>query len=217
MTQEVARLCTRRLERLDEATIIRELHEPSLEQRKRSGSAFPNDDHLRWRQHTKSACGQEQLSDLAARDVRTFPSLRRTRLAGLLSSGRMDAGFATKFAEEWEAAWNAHDVDRLLGHYTDDVVFQSPYIVHRLQEPTGEVRGKEALRAYWISGLEQQPDLRFSVDDVRLSVDTLVINYTNHQGHRVAEVLKFSGRLVSWGCGAYQPGESLAGTRSLDQ
>ena len=130
---------------------------------------------------------------------------------------QMDTKFALKFAKDWEAAWNSHDVERVLAHYTDDVVFQSPYIVHRYQEPTGEVRGKEALRSYWGSGLQLQPDLQFAVEDIRVSVDTLVVNYRNHRGHAVSEVLRFRGDLVSWGCGAYVPGESLAATRSLEQ
>jgi ketosteroid isomerase-like protein len=129
----------------------------------------------------------------------------------------MDIEFALEFAREWQSAWNAHDVERLLVHYTDDVVFQSPYIVHRLQESAGEVRGKEALRSYWTSGLQQQPDLQFSVDDIRVSVDTLVVNYRNHLGHAVSEVLQFRGDLVSWGCGAYVPGESLDATRGLER
>jgi ketosteroid isomerase-like protein len=129
----------------------------------------------------------------------------------------MDPEFALKFAEEWESAWNSHDIDRILTHYTDDVVFQSPYVVHRFQEPTGEVRGKDALRNYWESGLEQQPDLRFTVEDVRVSVDTLVVNYRNHLGHAASEVLRFRDGLVCWGCGAYVPGESLSATRSLNR
>ena len=118
--------------------------------------------------------------------------------------------------DEWQAAWNSHDVERILAHYTDDVAFQSPYVAHRLQEPTGEVRGKNALRSYFGSGLRQQPTLQFTVEDVRLSVDTLVINYRNERGHAISEVLRFRGELVRWGCGAYVPGASLAATRSLD-
>jgi ketosteroid isomerase-like protein len=129
----------------------------------------------------------------------------------------MEAEFALKFAEEWQTAWNAHDVDRILAHYADDVVFQSPYVAHRFQEPAGEVHGKDELRSYWSSGLEQQPDLRFTVDDVRVSVDTLVINYRNQNGHAVSEVLRFRDELVCWGCGAYVPGESLAATTSLNR
>jgi ketosteroid isomerase-like protein len=129
----------------------------------------------------------------------------------------MDAEFALTFTEEWQAAWNSHDVDRILAHYADDVVFQSPYVAHRFQEPTGEVHGKDALRSYWASGLAQQPELRFTVDDVRVSVDTLVVNYRNQHGHAGSEVLRFRDGLVCWGCGAYVPGDSLAGTRSLDR
>jgi ketosteroid isomerase-like protein len=129
---------------------------------------------------------------------------------------RMDAELALRFVEEWQAAWNVHDLERILAHYVDDVVFQSPYVVHRFQEPTGEVRGKDALRAYWGSGLAQQPDLHFTVEDVRVSVDTLVINYRNQHGHAVSEVLRFRGELVCWGCGAYVPGEALAATRRFD-
>jgi len=129
----------------------------------------------------------------------------------------MDSDFAVRFAHEWQEAWNSHDVERILGHYAEDVVFQSPYVVHRLQEPSGEVRGKDALRSYWGSGLEQQRDLHFTVDDVRLSVDTLVINYRNHSGHAVSEVLRFRDGLVCWGCGAYVPGPSLAATRGFDR
>jgi ketosteroid isomerase-like protein len=129
----------------------------------------------------------------------------------------MDPEFALEFAERWQAAWNSHDVDRILAHYSDDVVFQSPYVAHRFNDPTGEVNGKEALRSYWSSGLALQPDLRFTVEDVRVSVDTIVINYRNHNDHAVSEVLRFRDGLVSWGCGAYVPGDSLAATRSLDQ
>ena len=125
------------------------------------------------------------------------------------SVSAVDADFALRFAEEWQAAWNSHDVDQILFHYTDDVVFQSPYIVHRFQDPAGEVHGKKELRDYWEAGLEQQPDLHFTVEDVRVSVDTLVINYRNQGGHSASEVLRFKGELVSWGCGAYVPGDSL--------
>lgn len=129
----------------------------------------------------------------------------------------MTEDFAAGFASEWQEAWNAHDVERLLVHYTDDVVFQSPYVVHRYEAPTGEVRGKAALREYWATGLAQQPSLRFTVDDIRLAVDTLVINYRNQDGHGVTEVLRFRDDLVFWGCGSYVPGPSIAATRSQSQ
>ena len=115
----------------------------------------------------------------------------------------MDLAFAQRFAADWAAAWNSHDLERILEHYTDDVVFASPKIVQLMGEPTGEVRGKEALRAYWGKGLQHLPDLHFTVEDVRASVDTVVINYRNERQQPVAEVLTFRDGRVSRGLGAY--------------
>ena len=84
-----------------------------------------------------------------------------------------------------------------------------------LDQPERALHGKEELRNYWGTGLEQQADLHFTVEDVRVSVDTLVINYRNQHCHPVSEVLKFRDGFVSWGCGAYVPGDSLAATSSL--
>jgi ketosteroid isomerase-like protein len=123
--------------------------------------------------------------------------------SSLLASGGMDLAFAQRFAEEWAAAWNSHDLERILAHYTDDVVFASPMIVQLLDDPSGEVRGKDALRAYWAKGLERLPDLHFTVEDVRASVDALVINYRNQRGQGVTEVLTFRAGLVCRGFGAY--------------
>ncbi|GAA2228387.1 MULTISPECIES: nuclear transport factor 2 family protein [Kitasatospora] len=117
----------------------------------------------------------------------------------------MDLAFAQHFAEEWAAAWNSRDLEQVLAHFTDDVVFTSPRIVHFLADPSGEVRGKDALRAYWTKGLQHLPDLHFTVEDVRASIDTVVINYRNERGQAVAEVLTFRGGLVCRGLGAYGP------------
>jgi ketosteroid isomerase-like protein len=119
---------------------------------------------------------------------------------------RVDADFALKFTDEWVAGWNSHDLDRILTHYADDVVFSSPHVIERFGKPSGEVHGKEELRAYWGSGLQGERDLHFTVEDVRFSVDTIVINYRNQRGGAVAEVLRFRDGLVCWGCGAYAPG-----------
>ncbi|MFG2849030.1 nuclear transport factor 2 family protein [Kitasatospora sp. NPDC048296] len=117
----------------------------------------------------------------------------------------MDLEFATRFARDWAAAWNSHDLERILAHFTEDVVFASPRIVEIIGDPSGEVRGKDALRDYWAKGLEHLPDLHFTVEDVRASVDTLVINYRNERGRAVAEVLTFRDGLVCRGLGAYGP------------
>lgn len=115
----------------------------------------------------------------------------------------MDLVFARGFAEEWVAAWNSHDLERILAHYIDDVVFASPRIVQLLGDPAGVVHGKDMLRAYWAKGLQLLPDLHFTVEDVRVSIDSVVINYRNERGTAVSEVLTFRDGLVCRGFGAY--------------
>lgn len=115
----------------------------------------------------------------------------------------VDLACGQRFADEWAAAWNSHDLERILEHYTDDIVFASPRIVPLMGDPDGEVRGKDALRAYWARGLEHLPDLYFVVEDVRVSVDTVVINYRNERRQPVAEVLTFRDGLICRGFGAY--------------
>lgn len=107
------------------------------------------------------------------------------------------------FARAWETAWNAHDVEAVLAHVADDVVFTSPVAARLVPGSGGVVRGKDALRAYWSEGLRQLPDLRFSVERVHAGVDVLVIGYRNQAGRVVDEVLRFADGLVVEGHGTY--------------
>ena len=65
------------------------------------------------------------------------------------------------------------------------------------------VRGKAALRDYWTTAL-RLPDLHFDIIGVYRGESTLVINYRNHRGELVNEVLTFDGDgLVREGHGTY--------------
>ena len=114
----------------------------------------------------------------------------------------MDHAEAQAFAEQWVKDWNAHDIDALLEHFTDDVVFTSPVAV-RVLGGDGVLRGKEALRGYWTEGVRLLPDLRFEVIALYAGISTLVINYRNQAGGVVSEVLTFEGSLVKEGHGTY--------------
>lgn len=115
----------------------------------------------------------------------------------------MDHLQAQRFVEEWVQAWNAHDVDALLDHFTDDTVFSSPVAAQLLDDSDGVLRGKPAIRSYWMRGIELIPDLHFEVVGVYVGLTTLVINYRNQKGGLVNEVLTFDGPLVVSGHGTY--------------
>ncbi|SEF17036.1 nuclear transport factor 2 family protein [Jiangella alba] len=110
------------------------------------------------------------------------------------------------FARDWLAAWNAHDVEAVLRHFHDDVVFTSPVAARVLPETGGVLRGKDELRRYWTEGLRQIPDLRFTVEAVYAGVSALVITYRNQKDVLVNEVLIFDGDRVREGHGTY-PGD----------
>jgi hypothetical protein len=94
------------------------------------------------------------------------------------------------FAASWIEAWNAHDVDRVLRHFTDDVVFASP-LVPVVAGRENPLRGQDELRAYWTEGLRQLPELRFSLERVYVGVDTVGIAYRNERGRPALEMLSF--------------------------
>jgi hypothetical protein len=114
----------------------------------------------------------------------------------------MDHAEAQAFAQQWVKGWNTHDVDALMEHFTDDVVFTSPVAV-RIVGGDGVIRGKEALRNYWAEGIRLIPDLHFEVLALYVGVATVVINYRNQAGGVVSEVLTFEGSKVREGHGTY--------------
>jgi ketosteroid isomerase-like protein len=105
---------------------------------------------------------------------------------------------ALAFAREWVAAWNAHDLARILAHYADGFEMTSPYVVTIAGEPSGTLRGKEAVGAYWRSALERFPDLRFELTGVLVGVGSLAICYNGVRGIRACEMLTFdlSGKVA---------------------
>lgn len=115
----------------------------------------------------------------------------------------MERREAEDFVDSWVQGWNAHDLERVLGHSSEDIVFTSPVAAQLLSDSDGVIRGKAAPREYWREGLRRIPDLRFEVVGMYLGVDTLVINYRNQRGGLVNEVLTFEGSLVTQGHGTY--------------
>ena len=87
----------------------------------------------------------------------------------------LDRTWAEEFAHEWIAAWNSHDLERVLAHYTDDFQMTSPLIAQWLGIPDGKLQGKDAIRNYWAQGLAKMPQLEFKLIDVVVGVSSLGI------------------------------------------
>jgi steroid delta-isomerase-like uncharacterized protein len=68
----------------------------------------------------------------------------------------VDAAWVADFAQEWLAAWNSHEPDRLLALMTDDIVYDDtawPTTMH----------GHGDVRAFLDHAWRGMPDLRFEV------------------------------------------------------
>ena len=107
--------------------------------------------------------------------------------------------FARAFVQEWVDSWNSHGLDRILAHYADDVALISPIALKLLNNGTGIVQGKPALRDYFQRGLKAYPDLRFELSDVLWGVETIVAYYGNNvRNGKTAEVMQFNstGKVV---------------------
>ena len=84
---------------------------------------------------------------------------------------------ADAFALEWIDAWNAHDLNRVLAHYSSDVVFSSPFVQALGAGASGALQGCEPLRAYFGTALHKFPDLAFRLRAVFRGVETVTLLY----------------------------------------
>jgi hypothetical protein len=110
---------------------------------------------------------------------------------------------AVEFSRIWEAAWNARDVEAVLTHFAEDAVFTSPIAPRVGFAADGVVRGRNALRQYWLAALEKNPDLRFKVTAVYCGINTIAIAFQNQEGVDRLEILKFADGLVIEGHGTF--------------
>lgn len=105
--------------------------------------------------------------------------------------GQLSPDFARTFSADWIAAWNSHDLPRILEHYTDDFAMRSPGIV-AMGAPSGILKGKTNVAAYWEKALKAQPDLTFDLIDVFAGVQSLAIHYNSRGRRENVEVLEFN-------------------------
>ena len=106
----------------------------------------------------------------------------------------MNLDAAKRFGEHWAAAWNNHDADAVLEHYSDDFEMTTPMIRQVLGIESGTLRGKKSVGDYWRSALKTVPDLRFSIIEVTCGVGSVSIYYDAVMGKKAIETFLFDDR-----------------------
>ena len=101
-----------------------------------------------------------------------------------------DAARLTALGQQWIAAWNSHDLERVLALYAEDSEMTSDKIPLLGLDASGTLHGKQRLREYWGLALQRLPNLHFDLIDVYVSPDSLVVFYINERGQKICEYLR---------------------------
>ena len=75
-------------------------------------------------------------------------------------------------------------------HYNEQIEFVSPFVVKLLNDPTGIVRGKEAVRDYFSKGLTKYPNLIFHLRKVFLGLGSVTVYYESVNDLMAAETME---------------------------
>jgi len=105
---------------------------------------------------------------------------------------------AREFGEQWIAAWNAHDVKRLLSHCAEGFEMSSPLVADSGADASGTIKGRDAVGEYWTQTLMRVPASRFELVEVLSGVASLVVLFRTMNGRLAAQVLEFDadGKIV---------------------
>jgi len=109
-----------------------------------------------------------------------------------------DATQLAALGREWIAAWNSRDLERVLTLYAEDSEMTSDKIQALGFDSSGTLSGKAKIRKYWTKALTLLPDLHFTLIDLFVSPDSLVVFYANERGAKICEYLRLdaAGKIV---------------------
>lgn len=96
------------------------------------------------------------------------------------------------FATSWIASWNAHNMEEILSHYSDDIEITTPMIKLAAGIESGSLKGKDQVAAYWTKALQKIPDLHFELIDVMEGVNSVALYYKSVMNKNAVEVMFFN-------------------------
>jgi hypothetical protein len=107
-----------------------------------------------------------------------------------------------QIATEWLAAFNAHDLEKLLSLYDDNAKHFSPKLKLRQPATNGLISSKNALRAWWADAFERLPKLHYAVVSLTADEQKVFMEYTRQvpgeEDMSVAEILEIrNGKIIA--------------------
>ncbi len=102
----------------------------------------------------------------------------------------------------WFAAFNEHDLEKLLSLYDENATHYSPKLKIHQPETNGLIKGKAALRNWWADAFERLPHLHYEVLRLTTEGEIVFMEYIRQTPGeadlRVGEVLEIKeGKIVA--------------------
>jgi hypothetical protein len=103
-----------------------------------------------------------------------------------------------RFASEWIAAWNSHNMDTIMSHYGEEIEFFSPVMQQIGVNAEGCIRNKAQLRSYFETALTKYPDLKFELLHALKGVHSIVLFYKSINNTHSAEYMELNaeGKII---------------------
>ena len=98
----------------------------------------------------------------------------------------------TDFAQEWLMAWNSHDLNKIMEHYSENIDFVSPIIQQMEVNAEGKITNKNDLRDYFLKALQKYPDLHFELYHELKGSHSIVLFYRSVNNSFSAEYMELN-------------------------
>jgi ketosteroid isomerase-like protein len=96
-------------------------------------------------------------------------------------------------ANGWINAWNSGNLELLLDHYAEDVIFYSSAATRRWNTADGKITGKKALENHFRKAFEEVPGMKLTFKNLLLGAGSAVLLYQRETGDMAADVVLFDG------------------------
>lgn len=96
---------------------------------------------------------------------------------------------AQSLAKQWIDAWNRHDLTSIMGLYSNEIRFYSPYIVKLEMNAEGVISDKNELEKYFGKALGIYTDLHFELTEVLAGADSVILYYRSVNNRMAAEMM----------------------------
>lgn len=97
----------------------------------------------------------------------------------------------SKFTAEWLNAWNSHNLDAIMEHYSQNIDFVSPIIKQMGIKDEGNISSKNELKEYFSKALQKYPSLNFEFYHELQGVHSVVLFYKSVNDSLSAEYMEF--------------------------